>query len=463
MRVFTAATCAALACAAFSAVAVQARPVASCTAANAALTSYGRTAAKAKAAYFKSHPKAADRAKFLAAQAAKRAKLASAVARCSSPGSGGATSTPTPAAGCSPSIGNSGYLSEGGTINHAQFPTETGTIKAAMIFVDFSDAPADASPQTYYDLLAPGAESWYASQSYGRLQFQITPALTWFRMPQPSSAYGFAGRAQTFAGQEAYIKEAVALADPTVNFSGDSYIYVVAARGSTVVYSPAWIGGTANAIQADGASLEWGATFGNDIWNNARWGWHTLAHETGHTLGLPDHYDFAFDPSNYQGQFKHVGSWSIMSWSEPAGEFFAWEKYRFGWLDPSQLRCVTSGSDTETVTPLETSGGIKAIVVQTGATTADVVEVRQLTGGDAGLCDHGVLVYRVDGSIATGHGPIELLTRGGGSSSDQCGILWDAPLDLRAGKQATYDDAQITVELLAANADGSYSIRVTKK
>jgi hypothetical protein len=127
---------------------------------------------------------------------------------------------------------------------------------------------------------------------------------------------------------------------------------------------------------------------------------------------------------------------------------------------------VDAGSTTQTITPLETSGGLKAVIVQTGPSTADLVEVRQLRAGDAGLCDNGVLVYRVDATIPTGHGPIELVTRGTGTEPAQvakCSLHYDAPLDLRPGKPATYEDAKIRVELLATGADGSYSVRVTKK
>jgi M6 family metalloprotease-like protein len=422
-----------------------------CAGAKHAVAAKLRSIPPARKRYFRTHKRAADRKRFVAKQQRDLKRLqAVAAAACRAP--------------CPPVLQANGntYLGEGGPgIDFTVHPKPVGTIHATMLFVDFSDAPHDTSPDAYWNQLRSGAD-YLHEESYGRLTLSITPVLQWFRMSKPSSAYGF-GPGFTLALHTAYVREAVALADPTVDFSGSTYVYVVAARNSAIPNSPAWLSSATDRVTADGATLGNGATFGNDMWV---WGGGVLAHETGHTFGLPDLYAFNPAPGPYENDFPYVGGWSLMSWITPLGESFAWEKERLGWLDAKQLSCVRTGSATKTITPLETVGGLKAVVVRTGSSTADVVEVRQQIGGDAGLCDHGVLVYKVDGTIASGNGPIQLLTRGTGTDPAEiarCSIHYDAPLDLRAGKPSVYEDASIRVELLAANADGSYSVRVTKK
>jgi M6 family metalloprotease-like protein len=377
------------------------------------------------------------------------------------------TVTTTPGNPCSPFLDPAGNPTNGvGLLRNAGVHS-TGTLDAVMLFVDFPDAAATETPDSVYNLLAPGAQTYFANESFGRLTLNVTEIPHWYRMSQPSTAYGFGRGTFTFAQHQAYIQEAVSHADPDVDFSKYQMVYVVSTKNATAInYSPAFDAprSPVDGIQADGNVIYAGATFGTDIYANARWGWHVLAHETGHTFGLPDYYDIpGFDPANYQQQFHYVGGWSIMSWLEPGGESFAWDKYRLGWIDPTQIRCLdAAGSITETVTPVERQGGLKLLVAQTGASTAYAVEVRSLSGGDSGLCRAGVLVYALDARVLSGSGPLQVETPHPGADAtkvQQCSILYDAPL--QPGE--SWEDASVRVEVISGAADGSYSVRLTRK
>src|SRR4051812_13818869 len=54
----------------------------------------------------------------------------------------------------------------------SRYDSGRGTLRAAMLFVDFSDAPADAypdaSPHEVFNRLVPDAEATLARLSYGR-------------------------------------------------------------------------------------------------------------------------------------------------------------------------------------------------------------------------------------------------------------------------------------------------------
>ena len=102
------------------------------------------------------------------------------------------------------------------------------------------------------------------------------------------------------------------------------------------------------------------------------------------SLGLPDLYDQAHRGT--PEQFSWAGRWDVMSDNRASSHMFAWHKWLLGWLDPTQLRGLTSrGSIEAELTPLERKGGVKAVVVPITPSVAYVVEDRQRIGEDVEL------------------------------------------------------------------------------
>jgi M6 family metalloprotease-like protein len=148
----------------------------------------------------------------------------------------------------------------------------------------------------------------------------------------------------------------------SVDFSGYQAIYVVAAKGTGVERSPAFLDYPGRGIVADGNELRYGATFFEDTKLDARYAANVFIHETGHVLGLPDLYDVPHP--RYWSLFRFAGGWDVMSWNDPGFHFLAWEKWKLGWLKPKQIACLDSaGTMTATVTPLERAVGLKALVL----------------------------------------------------------------------------------------------------
>ena len=199
---------------------------------------------------------------------------------------------------------------------------------------------------------------------------------------------------------------------PTPASTSPAYqvVYVVAARGTGVDRSPAFQAYPGSGIQADGTEIRYGATFFQDTRSDARYAANVFIHETGHILGLPDLYGVFDNPNgNFWHLFRFAGGWDMMSWNDPGGHFLAWQKWKLGWLDPSQLTCLDGpGEVTTTITPLERSGGLKAIVVPTGLSSVYVIEARKRIGEDDWLCEDGILVYSVNSSIRSGNGPVQV-------------------------------------------------------
>lgn len=371
-----------------------------------------------------------------------------------------------------------GALSGGGVSPSLGLPSAVDNAKKAiMLFVDFSDAPAGVeTTQSLYDLLVPAAQAWMTDVSYGRLNIVVDRMVgaPWLRMSHPKAFYGL-GDFISAAEQSAYMTEAASLA-VGFNFSGYEELYVVpsTSSGTAIAYSPAFIGGTAFPIIAPGGvHIPAGATFGNDIHapfpNYGAW---IFAHETMHTLGLPDLY--AFSQPTYPLTHQYVGAWDHMGAIVRGSHINAWEKAQLGWLDPAQIACVTGPGGSFVLKSLEHSGGLKAIAIKTGPTTAIVAENRQQDDHDGpgfggGLCDHGLLVYSVDASVATGTGPVRVLPSGPEDTGSPnyadaaCGPLWNAAFDTRGGKNATftYAPANLTITVTNSIVGGDITVSVT--
>ncbi|MEV0890847.1 M6 family metalloprotease domain-containing protein [Promicromonospora sp. NPDC050262] len=345
-----------------------------------------------------------------------------------------------------------GGLGSGFPVDDQALPA-VGTLKAALLLVDFDDHPASAgSAQEAQANLASGVE-YLERVSGGRLDVTTTTSDGWVRMPEPSTSYPFE-RGLSYEGHVRYIGDAIAAADDTFDFTDVDVVWVTATKEApNITYSP-----TTNFLDvtADGNHLTHAVTFGYDQW---RWGGLVLAHESGHTLGLPDLYLFEAPPEDPGNYHAAVGGWDLMGLISGAGpEYFAWHRWQLGWLDDDQVVCAGQGRTTSArLAPVARSGdaspGQDAMVVYPlSATRAVVVENRQPVGYDEGIGARGALVYTVDTSVRSGEGPVRVVDATPGSA----GGLDDAPF--AAGSSWT---EPTTGAVLTFRAGPAGTLRVT--
>ncbi len=351
----------------------------------------------------------------------------------------------------SPAVAD-GWLNEGIPTDYGTFLEPEGRLRGVMLFVDFPDAPiADVDPAwdevgEYLAIHQAGAD-WLREASYGEIDLELTAVDRWYRMSQPSGAYGL-DRAVSFEQHVAYIAEAVALADADVDFGEYDVVYVVAAPNATgISNSPAYIDASDSRIVADGVAISHGATFGTDVWL-----WPVedrplvLAHETSHVFGLPDVYAYSGETHRF------VGGWDVMgTLSAAAPGPFAWHRWKLGWVNDRQVACLAQPGDyTVRLTAVDRHQGTKLAVVPTGPTTALVLESRRAIGLDADACSTGVLAYWVDSSVVTGSGPVRVIdATPGDPGTGLCGDLEIATFGT-AGRPSTFSDpaAGVTFEVV---------------
>lgn len=329
--------------------------------------------------------------------------------------------------------------------NDPALPPTVGDLRVGMLFVDFSDAPGAVAPQAIHNAYIPHVIEWYRKVSYGGLRISVEPVLRWLRLPRTLAEY----QQTRFDGA---IEAAVQTVDAELDFGRFQALLVI---------TPGEVGPLASTIvnhdplRADGAAItSW-------VWLSARTldveRANVLVHETGHVLGLPDLYA--------QNAFSHH-RWDVMT-ASGAGGMFAWHRWKLGWLDESQIICLTRGAVTVTLTPVEQAGGTKAVVFR-ARNAAVVVEVRQRLNEDAAICRTGVLLYRVDflkGSPGRPGGqvvPVRIRSAqpDRGRNLTHCGPQWRAPFSLRRGEPSRVAAFGLRLRLLRALLGGSYRVQV---
>jgi M6 family metalloprotease-like protein len=370
---------------------------------------------------------------------------------------------------CMISGGPAVQMSEG-VPTPGDYSPSTGTVRALTLMVDFSDAPAPDSAQSRFREFFPQTQEWFRTSSYGRLHYRPeTPLPDWLRMPKPFRAYGIERGAPFDPGYRQLVQDIVAAADPRVDFRAYDFLNVLVTPNAgpsalDTVLSVTFAGNT-EAPVADGIPVA-NASFvysrqddGSGSYD--RTGYRVLPHENGHVFGLPDLYT--------QEGGGAVGHWDIMSEDWGANnDLLGWHKWKLGWLDATQVNCVTAPGTTEyTLTPLaRAGGGSKLLFVPTDRRTGYAVELRTREGNDESVCRPGVLIYKVDADVDTGYGPVTVYdshqnSGGCARSPNVHAELSDAPF--LPGEDFRDPRSGIRITVTGTDLAGNHRLLVTRR
>ncbi len=368
------------------------------------------------------------------------------------------------------------HHSEGLDTWNAAYPRPTRRLDAVMVFLSFPDSRPLTSPDELAADHFPMTSRFFSRASYGKFSLRAHPVKRWIRMPRPSTAYAIQ-RDWTVAHRAAYLRDALAASDPHVDYARYDVVYFVADPDAPGVDSDATkVVNLDRPMRADGTDIRRVVT----VFENHPPDRLVLAHETGHVFDLPDLYH---RPVDGKGDWDtHVGDWDLMgSQFALAPDLFGWHKWKLGWLEPRQVRCVQEGGPVRlTLEPLGagpgtpvtgTAGapsfglgrGTKLAVVRTGADSALAFEVRGPFGNDRAACRPGVLVYRVHSGTRSGRGPIEVIDAH--PHTEACWEdsvyppLADAPVAL--GESFTVPGESVRVEVEGRTPSGAWTVKIT--
>ncbi|MGX1156780.1 M6 family metalloprotease-like protein [Streptomyces albogriseolus] len=240
------------------------------------------------------------------------------------------------------------HHSEGLDTWNAAYPRPTSRLDAVMVFLSFPDSHPLTSPDELAADHFPMTSRFFDRASYGKFSLRAHPVKRWIRMPRSSTAYAIQ-RDWTVAHRAAYLRDALAASDPHVDYSRYDIVYFVADPDAPGVDSDATkVVNLDRPMRADGADIRRVVT----VFENHPPDRLVLAHETGHVFDLPDLYH---RPVDGKGDWDtHVGDWDLMgSQFALAPDLFGWHKWKLGWLEPRQVRCVQEGGPVRlTLEPL---------------------------------------------------------------------------------------------------------------
>ena len=374
-----------------------------------------------------------------------------------------------------------------------------GTLRVAMLFMDFPDAQAAHTTEVESEFGLPYIEAYVETASYGHLDVEFVPHHQWLRASQPYVHYtgptGPRSGLTRTAGEHA-----VELADPNVDFSDMDAVM-------TVFPSTHFGGGNAGGVvTADGSTMPhsrindepWSKPA--DIAQSRDWG-DVAAHELVHNLGLTDLYPYdlsAHDrppaPEGSEWVLVELGLMELNAWYVADAshmvtrlskhyadgsarrvtlgalrpmEMLAWSRWQLGWLGPDRVRCISEADATVTLAPVARPGEeVVMAAVPLNAREVIVVESRRQLGYDLGepyvwpegdsdnrpaLITEGVLVYTVDALVSSGRLPIAVAGDSGDGQVDSFPVL-------RRGESVTLRGYTITV---IGDNDDTHTVTIT--
>ena len=372
-----------------------------------------------------------------------------------------------------------------------------GTRRIAVLFVDFADKTAIHTTREEDSGALEYAETYLEANSYGALDIEFVPVHRWLRADQTAEENLEYHIDHLLEADGEVTSHAAQQAGAEIDFSTIDEIMVV-------FPSSHFSGGnTVASVEIDGVSLpvSWVNTFPRPHPGEPRlWGGRA-AHEMAHNLGLLDIYGYGYEPTPDPppGKIWVSSEWGLMfvnvfflvpadhpgitaTFERPDGttateqypwlaprEMLGWHRWVLGWLDESQIECVTDDQETVELSALADPGsGTAMAAIRLGRNEVLVLESRREQGYDTDLpatrfdgasgtqprlIEEGVLAYTVDAYPASHRLPVRLA-----QDPDGTQMLDEDPI-LAVGESVTVRGYTITV---TADDGDTHTVSITR-
>ena len=280
---------------------------------------------------------------------------------------------------------------------------KTGTVKWALIPLDFSDLPGEANFKSRIDEQMKLTSDWFATVSEGKYKVEWVVADKWVRLPGKTSDYAISQSVNlnNAANGPKLFKDAMVAADPLFNFTGVQTVNFMLPKGQSFIQESSqgfpWDEAVKSLVTNEGSVSSYsipGKMFDSD--NRQYWSY--WSHEFGHAMAIP-HVGNSRDPNPFLGL-------DIMGNQDgESKELSGWMRFVAGWLDDEKVYCqeLSTLKNTDvTLVPLSGSGnGVKMVVVPVSATKAVVIESRRETKFSCKMPSkrNGILVYTYDATF----------------------------------------------------------------
>jgi M6 family metalloprotease-like protein len=370
--------------------------------------------------------------------------------------------------------------------NHLPLAAVNGPQRTIIIAVQFPDKGNGTSPTQILTMFS-NLNNYYNEDSYGTVSFQtdMTPAAStsWYTLPSSMTYYG----ADTVSSDNQLVSDSLQAAyNAGVDLASYKFAIVVHSGNDEAmthvtadIHSFTIPGYVFNPAPLISYKISTSVVAESDPTG-------VFCHESGHLLGLPDLYDLAgqIDPSN-----NFLGYWEIMAlgeWNPNTGNplqpkpgtypshHSIWSKIQLGFVPSPRVAIVQPGQSANiTLQNLEsrTTGNqsvkIPIAANQDGSLTYYLVEMRAKIGTydqylpfPSNYPGAGILIYKVNESIAAGRGSVRLIDAHPG------GDLSDAPFgpcNSPCVSENTFSDQSNFVKVIVTTTSPtSYSVLVDR-
>jgi len=328
---------------------------------------------------------------------------------------------------------------------------KTGTVKWALIPIDFSDLAGEENFRSRVDEQMKSTSDWFATVSEGKFKVEWVVADKWVRLPKPSNEYKIE-RSENLDrapnGPKLW-NDAMLQSDKTFDFTGIQTVNFILPRGHNIIQETSqgfpWDSAVKNLVTNEGSvtSFSIAGKF-NDSLNREYWPY--WVHEFGHAMAIP-HVGSSREPNPYMGL-------DIMGGQDgESRELSGWLRFVTGWLADEKVYCkpLSELESTEiTLVPLSSAdSGIKMVVVPISQTKAVVIESRREGKFSCTMPSKrsGVLAYIYDATLSHGENFLQPVTPIGRATeySSNCPVVGYPNPILYKGEKITVEGLSIEI------------------
>ena len=282
-----------------------------------------------------------------------------------------------------------------------------GTLNIAVVYLSYLDATINPKAMNeMVNIQEPNTQRFYASTSYGQLHINFLDAHKVYTIQKNLLTYNLKNDAPDMT---TVFTDAMTAASADYDFTKVDELAIVLPDSLPVVDIGPNYG---LQVTVGGATITRGFDLAYTNPQNHRViddGW--LTHELGHTLGLT--HPFLYNSPTSSNNWAYA--WDVMQYDNTAApNLFTWEKYILGWINDSQIDCMSTSSPVRVTAFLDSNGtadsAIKMLMYRLSDTQAIIVESRHKSETDPLTgAEQGVLVYKLDMNKGFGQGAITLV------------------------------------------------------